>query len=102
MGLEPADTGSIRLGPSIRTAYLPQIIHFDHPERSLVDTMIYEKKNMTAQSARNRLAAYEFRGEDVFKQVSSSLRRRALAPAAVHAHGRGGQLSHPRRADEPP
>ncbi len=39
MGLEPADTGSIRLGPSIRTAYLPQIIHFDHPERSLVDTM---------------------------------------------------------------
>ena len=25
---------------------------------------------MTAQSARNRLAAYEFRGEDVFKQVS--------------------------------
>lgn len=70
MGLEPADIGSIRLGPSIRTAYLPQIIHFDHPERSLVDTMIYEKKNMTAQSARNRLAAYEFRGEDVFKQVS--------------------------------
>ena len=70
MGLEPADTGSIRLGPSIRTAYLPQIIHFDHPERSLVDTMIYEKKNMTAQSARNQLAAYEFRGEDVFKQVS--------------------------------
>ncbi len=70
MGFEPADTGSIRLGPSIRTAYLPQIIHFDHPERSLVDTMIYEKKNMTAQSARNRLAAYEFRGEDVFKQVS--------------------------------
>ena len=70
MGLEPADPGSIRLGPSIRTAYLPQIIHFDHPERSLVDTMIYEKKNMTAQSARNRLAAYEFRGEDVFKQVS--------------------------------
>ena len=70
MGLEPADTGSIRLGPSIQTAYLPQIIHFDHPERSLVDTMIYEKKNMTAQSARNRLAAYEFRGEDVFKQVS--------------------------------
>ena len=70
MGLEPADIGSIRLGPSIRTAYLPQISHFDHPERSLVDTMIYEKKNMTAQSARNRLAAYEFRGEDVFKQVS--------------------------------
>ena len=78
MGLEPADTGSIRLGPSIRTAYLPQIIHFDHPERSLVDTMIYEKKNMTAQSARNRLAAYEFRGEDAVQAGERPLRRRAL------------------------
>lgn len=36
----------------------------------MVDTMIYEKKNMSATSARNRLAAYDFRGEDVFKSVS--------------------------------
>ena len=67
---EEAGAGKIKFGPTVKWAYLPQIIHFDHPERSLVDTMIYEKKNMTAQSARNRLAAYEFRGEDVFKQVS--------------------------------
>ena len=70
MGCETLDSGSIRQGPSIRTAYLPQIIHFAHPERSMVDTMCYEKKGMTATSARNRLAAYDFTGEDVFKSVS--------------------------------
>ncbi len=68
-GAEKPDGGSVRLGPSVRTAYLEQMIRFDHPERSLVDTMIYEKRNMTAQSARNRLAAYQFQGEDVFKSV---------------------------------
>ncbi len=69
-GAEKPDGGSVRQGPSVRTAYLEQMIHFDHPERSLVDTMIYEKRNMTAQSARNRLAAYQFQGEDVFKSVA--------------------------------
>ena len=71
VGSERPDSGSIRLGPSVVTAYLPQIIRFAHPERSLLDTMLYEKKGMTAQSARNRLAQYQFQGEDVFKSVSS-------------------------------
>ena len=63
VGSERPDSGSIRLGPSVVTAYLPQIIRFAHPERSLLDTMLYEKKGMTAQSARNRLAAStSFRG----------------------------------------
>ncbi len=70
MQLERPDSGVIRTGPAIRSAYLPQIIHFEHPERNLVDTMLYAKKNMSAQSARNRLAAYQFQGEDVFKSVS--------------------------------
>ena len=70
MGREGVDGGSIKLGPAVRAAYLEQTIHFSHPERSLVDTMLYEKKNMTPQSARNRLAAYQFRGEEVFKSVS--------------------------------
>ena len=69
-GAEPVDSGIIRMGPAIRAAYLPQIIHFEHPERSLLDTMLYEKKGMTPQTARNRLAAYQFQGEDVFKSVS--------------------------------
>ncbi len=70
VGGERPDGGSVRRGPSVKAAYLPQIIRFDHPERSMLDTMLYEKKGMTAQSARNRLAAYQFQGEDVLKSVS--------------------------------
>ena len=69
MGLDCPDAGMIRLGPSVKAAYLPQVIHFDHPERSILDTMLYEL-DITPQSARNRLAAYQFTGEDVFKPVS--------------------------------
>ena len=70
MGEEEPDGGKIRLGPTVKIGYLPQIIHFDHPERSLVDTMLYDL-DCTAQTARNRLAAFKFRGEDVFKSVST-------------------------------
>ena len=69
MGLDSPDAGMIRLGPSVKAAYLPQVIHFAHPERSILDTMLYEL-DITPQSARNRLAAYQFTGEDVFKSVS--------------------------------
>ncbi len=67
---EQPSAGRLRYGPTVRTAYLPQIIHFDHPERSLYDTMLYEK-NCTPQSARDRLGAFLFQGEDVFKSVGS-------------------------------
>ncbi len=67
--LEPLG-GSIRHGPATRIAYLPQIIRFAHPERNLVDTMLYEE-NCSTQEARDRLGAFRFRGEDVFKPVSA-------------------------------
>ena len=70
MGEEGPDEGKIRMGPTVKIGYLPQIIHFDHPERSLLDTMLYEL-DCTAQTARNRLASFKFRGEDVFKSVST-------------------------------
>ena len=41
MGEEYPDEGRIKLGPSTKIAYLPQIIHFDVPQRNLVDTMLY-------------------------------------------------------------
>ena len=62
--------GKIKFGPSVKLAYLPQIIHFAHPERSVLDTMLYEK-NYSTQTARNRLGAFLFSGEDVFKPVSA-------------------------------
>ena len=67
---EEAGAGKIKFGPTVKWAYLPQIIHFAHPERTLLDTMLYEK-NCTVQTARDRLGAYLFEGEDVFKTVGS-------------------------------
>ena len=67
---EEAGAGRIKFGPTVKWAYLPQIIHFAHPERTLLDTMLYEK-NCTVQTARDRLGAYLFEGEDVFKTVDS-------------------------------
>ena len=62
--------GKIQFGPTVKWGYLPQIIHFVHPERTLYDTMLYEK-NCTPQTARDRLGAFLFQGEDVFKTVGT-------------------------------
>ena len=67
---EEPDSGKLKMGPTVKVGYLPQIIYFSHPERNLVDTMIYDQ-DCSTQTARNRLAAFNFRGEDVFKPVSA-------------------------------
>ena len=69
MGLEAPDKGEARFGPSVRFAYLPQVVEFSHPERTLYDTLLYEA-NCQPQEARDRLGAFRFRGEDQFKLVS--------------------------------
>ena len=69
LGLEDC-AGKIQFGPTVKHGYLPQIIHFSHPERTLYDTMLYEK-NCTPQVARDRLGQFLFQGEDVFKQVGN-------------------------------
>ena len=70
MNEEAPDSGYIRRGPTVRVAYLPQIVRFENMERSMVDTMLYECR-CTPQEARDRLGAFGFRGEDVFKSVEA-------------------------------
>ncbi|NLV50716.1 MAG: ABC-F family ATP-binding cassette domain-containing protein [Clostridiales bacterium] len=70
LGITPPDEGSAKLGPAVKTAYLPQIINFENPNRSVLDTCIYEA-DWTPQTARNRLGAFKFSGDDVYKQVSA-------------------------------
>ena len=70
MGEESPDAGYIYRGPAIRTAYLPQIVRFDDESRTMYDTMLWECRAQP-QEARDRLAAFGFRGEDVFKRVST-------------------------------
>ena len=62
--------GKLQFGPTVKWGYLPQIIKFSHLERTLYDTMLYEK-NCTPQMARDRLGAFMFQGEDVFKTVGT-------------------------------
>ena len=62
------DAGRVLPGPSVKTAYMPQVIHFEHPGRTLLDTMLYEA-DCSVQEARNRLGLFHFRGEDVFKTI---------------------------------
>lgn len=69
LGYEPSDKGYIRLGPAVKPAYLPQTVKFERPGLSVLDTVIYET-GCTPQTARNRLGAFKFSGEDVFKTVS--------------------------------
>jgi ATPase subunit of ABC transporter with duplicated ATPase domains len=69
LGEESADGGAVKQGITVKTGYLPQQIHFAHPERSLYDTMLYEA-GCGAQDARDRLGRFLFQGEDVFKPVS--------------------------------
>lgn len=69
VGEERPDTGFVKIGPAIKTAYLPQVIKFKNPHRSVLDTLIMDE-NFQPQEARNRLGAFKFSGEDVFKPVS--------------------------------
>lgn len=69
LGQEAADAGFAVFGPSVKVAYLPQVVTFEHPERTLYDTLLYEG-GCDPQQARDRLGAFRFRGEDQFKTVS--------------------------------
>jgi ATPase subunit of ABC transporter with duplicated ATPase domains len=70
MGDEAADSGYLYKGPAVRTAYLPQMVNFSVDERSVLDTMLYDCR-CQPQDARDRLAAFGFRGEDVFTPVGA-------------------------------
>jgi ATPase subunit of ABC transporter with duplicated ATPase domains len=67
---EQPDEGWLYLGPAVRTAYLPQKISFSLDSRSALDTMLYDARCLP-QQARDRLAAFGFRGEDVFTPVGA-------------------------------
>ncbi|MBR6747341.1 MAG: ATP-binding cassette domain-containing protein [Clostridia bacterium] len=64
------DAGSVRFGLQTKWTYLPQLVEFPNMERSVLDTMLYER-GMTPQAARDALGAYLFSGDDVHKPLSA-------------------------------
>ena len=69
-GEEQPDTGVAKLGDSIKYALLQQNVVFEKPEKTVLDTIRYDFE-ISDSAARNMLAAYKFRGNDVFKKVES-------------------------------
>ena len=70
LGEETPDSGYLQRGPAIRTAYLPQTVTFSDDRRSAYEIMLYDGR-CQPQEARDRLAAFGFRGEDVFTPVGA-------------------------------
>ena len=69
MNEEEPTEGLIKLGPSVKIAYLPQIVEFRDESLTVLETAMYEGR-MQPQEARDRLGAYFFTGEDVHTPVS--------------------------------
>jgi len=70
MNEEVPDRVYLYKGPAVRAAYLPQIVTFSDNSRSALDTMLYDCR-CQPQEARDRLAAFGFRGEDVLTPVGA-------------------------------
>jgi len=70
MNLETPDSGRIKLGPSVKIGYLPQVVTFPNNNSTLIN-VIMEEQHCTPQVARNRLAAFHFEEDDVYKPISA-------------------------------
>ena len=69
-GEETPDSGISTMASSVRFAYLPQIISFPEPQLTVLDTVIYTLR-LPEGFARNLLAKYKFRQDEVFKIVEN-------------------------------
>ena len=70
VGEENPDRGSVNMASSVKWAYLPQIIAFPEPSWTVLDTVIHTLR-LPEGLARNCLAKYKFRQDDVFKTVEN-------------------------------
>ena len=70
MGEEPNDSGEIKISPSVKLAYMSQIISFKDMNATVLDTLRYGL-DVTVEKARSILAGFHFRANDVMKKVSN-------------------------------
>ncbi|MCD7737918.1 MAG: ABC-F type ribosomal protection protein [Lachnospiraceae bacterium] len=69
--MEEADTGFFRLGTNVEIGYYDQEQQLLHPEKTLFEEISDEYPFMDNTRIRNVLAAFLFKGDDVFKQIKS-------------------------------
>lgn len=66
--IEPIDSGLIKQGTKLNIGYLPQVILYEDPKRTILDEFSQVCATLE-QESRNILAKYAFYSEDVRKQV---------------------------------
>ncbi|GFR34877.1 ribosomal protection-like ABC-F family protein [Thermobrachium celere] len=64
-----ADSGYIRLGRNVEIGYYDQEQKDLNPEKTILDEVWDEFPQKTVREIRNALAAFLFKGDDVFKQI---------------------------------
>ena len=60
--------GKVELGASIKIGYIPQNIIFENDSQTILDYFM-EGNNFSETEARNKLAGYGFRQDNVFKKI---------------------------------
>lgn len=68
-GLEKAQSGSITEGANIKIGYYDQIQESLDTDKTVIDEVWDEYPKMTETQIRNALAAFLFRGEEVFREI---------------------------------
>jgi len=67
--LQP-DNGMVKIGSSVKYIYIQQEVVFDEAESAVLD-IVRNKLVIGEEKARNILASFHFKGDDVFKKVNS-------------------------------
>ena len=70
-GLLDADAGSFSLGAKVQIGYYDQEHHVLHAEKTIFQEISDTYPTLTETEIRNRLAAFLFTGDDVFKEISA-------------------------------
>ncbi len=66
-----ADSGSFLMGANVIVGYFDQTLENVNSEKTVLDEIWDEHRNMNQTQVRSALAAFLFRGDEVFKSVSS-------------------------------
>ena len=64
------NSGKIKMGNSVKYAYLPQNVVFEDVQKTILE-YIQSDLDIKTGEARNLLAKYNFMGEDVFKEIGA-------------------------------
>lgn len=69
--VKEADSGSFTLGTKVKIGYYDQEHHVLHNDKTIFDEISDDYPHLTNTEIRNTLAAFQFTGDDVFKEIRS-------------------------------